>query len=175
MITKCLFITLNNTRYLLHALQVYDVYGEEGLKGGAPPPGAEGGMPGFGGMGGAGGPGFQSFSFRPGGYSGMDNERAFNIFANLFGGAEGFGAARSAPRSRVRMFSNRGAANPGFGGESAFWRVDKNVVVICYKQTVLQPHNHMLFAVCKGQQVCAGCGGFGQCASCVGLIRGPSK
>eukprot|EP00877_Chromochloris_zofingiensis_P011819 jgi/Chrzof1/6891/Cz02g02100.t1 len=96
--------------------QVYDVYGEEGLKGGAPPPGAEGGMPGFGGMGGAGGPGFQSFSFRPGGYSGMDNERAFNIFANLFGGAEGFGAARSAPRSRVRMFSNRGAANPGFGG-----------------------------------------------------------
>lgn len=91
---------------------MYDVYGEEGLKGGVPPPGAEqqAGGP-------AGGPTFFHFGGGgPGGgaYSGMDSARAANIFASLFGqhgegfGGGGFGGG-SAPRSRVRMFSRKGS------------------------------------------------------------------
>jgi hypothetical protein len=50
----------------------------------------------------------------------MDAQRAANIFASLFGGAEGFGGMGGAgaggggggPRSRVRMFSRKGSAGP---------------------------------------------------------------
>lgn len=106
--------------------QVYDVYGEEGLKGGAPPPGAagaEGGMGGGmpGGMGGGmpGGPTFFHFAGGggPGGgaYSGVDAARAAHIFESLFGGGGFGGAAAGAgaggPRSRVRMFSRKGSGS----------------------------------------------------------------
>jgi DnaJ family protein B protein 4 len=77
--------------------QVFDAYGEEGLKGGAPPPGAAAdaadGMPG--GMSGGMPGGSTYFHFGgPGGasYSGMDSARAANLFASLFGqNPEAFG------------------------------------------------------------------------------------
>ena len=54
--------------------EIYDKYGEEGLKGGAPPPGgggggSQGGMPGAGGV-----------------YRGVDPESAQKIFEQFFGG-----------------------------------------------------------------------------------------
>lgn len=57
--------------------EVYDAYGEEGLKGGAPPPGAAdgAGFAGFPGGGGGGG----------GGAYHMDDETARRIFEGLFG------------------------------------------------------------------------------------------
>jgi hypothetical protein len=93
------------------------MYGEEGLKGGAPPPstpaGADGmpsSMPG----------GAQYFHFGgPGGgsYSGMDSARAANIFASLFGqNPEAFGGAfggGGGPRSRVRMFQRNQSGKRG--------------------------------------------------------------
>jgi hypothetical protein len=101
------------------SLQVFDAYGEEGLKGGAPPPGAAadaaGGMPS--GMPGGMPGGSTYFHFGgPGGasYSGMDSARAANLFASLFGqNPEAFGGAFGAgggPRSRVNMFSRKGSA-----------------------------------------------------------------
>jgi DnaJ family protein B protein 4 len=101
-------------------LQVFDAYGEEGLKGQAPPPGpqpaaaaAGGGPSPFAGAAGAGGPQFTSFSFGPGGgfqgsYSGVDAARAANIFASMFG-QDGFGGFNVMPRSRVRMFTRQGS------------------------------------------------------------------
>eukprot|EP00878_Enallax_costatus_P012794 GHUV01013361.1.p1 GENE.GHUV01013361.1~~GHUV01013361.1.p1 ORF type:complete len:384 (+),score=115.50 GHUV01013361.1:227-1378(+) len=100
--------------------QVFDAYGEEGLKGGAPPPSAEPAA----GPGGAGGPRFTSFTFTPGqgfqgAYSGVDAARAANIFAHIFGGgADGFGGFDAAPRSRVRMFSRK--RSMGNGGAGSF-------------------------------------------------------
>lgn len=102
---------------------MFDAYGEEGLKGGAPPPGAADAGPAAAAAAG-GAPGFTSFTFMPGqgfktSYSGVDAARAANIFADIFGdGFPGFGAA---PRSRVRMFSRKGSAGrdmgfDGFGG-----------------------------------------------------------
>jgi len=103
------------TNCIIHP-QVYDAHGEEGLKGGAPPPGADAAGPG--------GPGFTSFSFGPGAnsfsYSGVDAARAANIFANIFGGNGGgmfFSGDEAGPgpgpgRSRVRMFSRRGGGGP---------------------------------------------------------------
>lgn len=101
------------------ATQVFDVYGEEGLKGGAPPPGPEAAA---GPAGAAGGPGFTSFTFNPGqgfqgAYSGVDAARAANIFAHIFGnGADGFAGFGAAPRSRVRMFSRKGSMGRGAAG-----------------------------------------------------------
>ena len=56
--------------------EIYDQYGEEGLKGGVPPPGTPGGTEGFAGFGGGGGGG--------GGYQ-MDEETAQKIFESFFG------------------------------------------------------------------------------------------
>jgi DnaJ family protein B protein 4 len=83
--------------------QIYDAYGEEGLKQGAPPPGADEGM--GGGAGGAqgfqgfpgGAGGFQTFSFGgPGGGAGGRGFAArdpFDLFASMFGSGAmgGFG------------------------------------------------------------------------------------
>lgn len=101
---------------------MYDAYGEEGLKGGATPPGPAGADAGAGPGPGAGGmPGGATFFHfggpggGAGGYSGMDSARAANIFASLFGqnpeafGGGGFGGG--GPRSRVRMFSRKGSAS----------------------------------------------------------------
>lgn len=62
--------------------EVYDTYGEEGLKGGAPPPGGAGGFPGGGGAGGA------RFFYPQGGPSGGGAYRPTNaddIFRQFFG------------------------------------------------------------------------------------------
>lgn len=102
--------------------EIYDMYGEEGLKGGPPPPGgaaaaAADGMPG------GGGGTFFHFAGGPGGggYGGMDSARAANIFASLFGqGGDGFaafgggggaGGGGGGPRSRVRMFHRKGSGS----------------------------------------------------------------
>lgn len=84
---------------------VYDQFGEEGLKGGGPPPGADGagfgGFPG-GGAGGfsgfpGGGQGGRTFTFTSGGPGGMGGMGGFSpsdpndIFASIFGGASPFG------------------------------------------------------------------------------------
>ena len=53
--------------------EIYDTYGEEGLKQGVPNRGAGGGFPGG------------------GSYHGMDDDMARHIFENLFGGGGGFG------------------------------------------------------------------------------------
>lgn len=95
--------------------QIYDAYGEEGLKGGAPPPGT----PGAGGFSGGGGG-------MPGGYHGMDDEAARKIFESLFGGGLGgmfggmggmggggmAGGGGGAGGPRVRIFQS----GPGAGG-----------------------------------------------------------
>ncbi|WIA38190.1 hypothetical protein OEZ86_001539 [Tetradesmus obliquus] len=84
--------------------QIYDVYGEEGLKGGAPMPdssstagNAAGGMPG----------GVQ--------YSGVDPDTARRLFESLFGGADGgaagFGRPGRGGPSRV-FFSTSGGDSP---------------------------------------------------------------
>ncbi|KAJ2785264.1 Molecular chaperone (DnaJ super) [Coemansia interrupta] len=74
--------------------QIYDQFGEEGLKGGGPPGGGAGG--GF--PGGAGGfPGGATFSFSSGGggggggFSGFHPSNPEDIFAQLFGGVGGGG------------------------------------------------------------------------------------
>ena len=85
--------------------QIYDAYGEEGLKTGAPPPGTAAGaegMPGFAGFGGAGG---------GRGYS-MDDETARKIFESFFGGGggglAGFSSFSGGGPSGTRVFSTGG-------------------------------------------------------------------
>lgn len=68
--------------------QIYDMYGEEGLKGGMPPPGSSNTA--------AEGPSFT--------YSGADNDMARRLFESLFGGAGGF-----------TFSSMPGAGGPGNG------------------------------------------------------------
>ncbi|KAF3931428.1 hypothetical protein ABW19_dt0202471 [Dactylella cylindrospora] len=93
---------------------IYDQVGEEGLKGGVPPPGAggPGGMPNMSGFGGGPGgmPGFQSFSFSTGpggggggrgGFNGFHPSAAEDIFSKFF-------AASSNP------FSGGGGGGGGF-------------------------------------------------------------
>jgi DnaJ family protein B protein 4 len=82
--------------------QIYDTYGEEGLKGGVPPPGA-GGAQGFGTRGGM--PG-------RGGYE-MDEEHARKIFESLFGQGLGGGFSFGG------MGSGGGGGGMG-GGPSVF-------------------------------------------------------
>ncbi|KAK9830290.1 hypothetical protein WJX72_010827 [[Myrmecia] bisecta] len=80
--------------------EVYDQYGEEGLKGGAPPPGA-GGMPnGF-----TAGPGGASFHFTP--------RNAEDIFAEFFGGSMG-GGGMGGDDPFASMFG--GGGRGGMGG-----------------------------------------------------------
>lgn len=81
--------------------QIFDVYGEEGLKGGAPPPDAAGGGGGSGG-GFSGGPGGPSFR-----YSGVDPETAQHIFESLFGGGGG---------GLGGLFGGMGGMGGGMGG-----------------------------------------------------------
>ena len=75
--------------------QIYDTYGEDGLKGGAPPPGGSGGNPFAGFQSGQGGGMPEGFSFSfggPGGGGGGFNPSDPNdIFANIFGSMGGMG------------------------------------------------------------------------------------
>lgn len=104
--------------------QVYDAYGEEGLKSGAPPQGAGGqgggGFP----MGGQQGGGYQSYSF--------DQRQAEKIFEQFFGGGAGGGAGFSNfyptggagtsggrfGSARQGMGSRRASSFPSFGADS---------------------------------------------------------
>ncbi|KAN0064385.1 Molecular chaperone (DnaJ superfamily) [Thecaphora frezii] len=80
---------------------IYDTYGEDGLKGGGPPPSADGGAPGagagFGGFPGGGfsqfgsGSGGRTFTFTSGGPGGFSPSDPNDIFASIFGGASPFG------------------------------------------------------------------------------------
>lgn len=97
--------------------EIYDAYGEEGLKGGAPPPGTPGARPeGFAGFGG-GAPG--------GGAYHMDDETARRIFEGLFGGGLGgmFGGVGGGMGGgggpRTRVFSTGDDGGGGFGGGGA--------------------------------------------------------
>lgn len=106
-------------------VQIYDQFGEEGLKGGAPPPGTPGGGPeGFAGFGGGGGGGA--------GYQ-MDDETARRIFEGLFGGGlggmfgGGLGGGGGGPGGpRVRIFqTGKKRGRPDFegeGGRQEGWR-----------------------------------------------------
>lgn len=91
---------------------VYDKYGEEGLKGGAPPPGADGGFGGRGGFDSArgGGPGFQTYEF--------SDDRARKIFEQMFGGmGGGFGDIGAFGGDGLEsMFGGMGGF-PGAGSE----------------------------------------------------------
>ncbi|KAJ2711217.1 Molecular chaperone (DnaJ super), partial [Coemansia spiralis] len=60
--------------------QIYDQFGEEGLKGGVPPGGGGGGFPGAGGFPGGGG---TTFSFGQGGFGGFNPSNPEDIFAQL--------------------------------------------------------------------------------------------
>jgi DnaJ family protein B protein 4 len=96
--------------------EIYDMYGEEGLKGGPPPQGGEGGMPGF-----------TSFRTGPGGgasfhFSPSDAE---DIFSQFFGGRNPFASFGGGGRSRGGrgmggMFEEEedteGGFFPGMGG-----------------------------------------------------------
>ena len=91
---------------------VYDQYGEEGLKRGAPPPGTPGAAPGAGGA-----PGGFGFSSAPGGgryeFSGDD---AFHIFEQMFGQG-GFGSM-SGGGMPGGMFGGMGGGVSGGNGMS---------------------------------------------------------
>lgn len=79
--------------------EIYDTYGEEGLKGGVPM-GGKGGMPG----------GFSSGTS----YHGMDDDMARHIFENLFGGGGGGGGFGGFGG----MGGMGGGSRRGFGGAS---------------------------------------------------------
>jgi DnaJ-class molecular chaperone len=85
--------------------KIYDQYGEDGLNGGVPPPGAGGGFSGGNPFGGAGGPG-QSFFFTSGGPGGGSNG-----FSNMFGGGN-----RRDPRDIFAQFF--GGTDPGMFNSS---------------------------------------------------------
>ncbi|KAJ1859008.1 Molecular chaperone (DnaJ super) [Coemansia sp. RSA 2703] len=95
--------------------QIYDQFGEEGLKGGGPPGGGAGG--GF--PGGAGGfPGGATFSFSSGGggggFSGFHPSNPEDIFAQLFGGV---GGGHGAQFMDIDGSGGGGIGGfPGFGG-----------------------------------------------------------
>ena len=100
---------------------VYDQFGEEGLKRGAPPPGTPGAGPSPGGPGGQ--PGGFGFSGAPGGgryeFSGDD---AFHIFEQMFGGG-GFGGVPGGVPGGMGggMFGGMGGGVPGgFAGGDLF-------------------------------------------------------
>lgn len=96
--------------------QVYDAYGEEGLKGGAPPPGAAGAPP---------GPGFAASGFAPSGggtfasggpgmqysFGGDDADRIFKMF---FGG--GGAADMGGMGGRASPFGHAASSMGGFSG-----------------------------------------------------------
>lgn len=96
---------------------IYDMYGEEGLKGGGAPQ-ADGAGTGFSGGGGAGFPGGFTFTTSggggPGGYS-FSNDDAEKIFAQFFGGG---GPGRGGPGSFGGMGGQRGGMprSSPFGG-----------------------------------------------------------
>lgn len=102
--------------------QVFDAYGEEGLKAGAGAPGGGGGGPGGAGMGGGGFPGGASFSFTGGpggGFQGFQPRDANDIFKSFFGGMGGgmggmFGGMGGGGDSDEDMGGGRGMG--GFGG-----------------------------------------------------------
>lgn len=75
--------------------EIYDVYGEEGLKGG-PPPSSGGAGPGFGGFGGGGGMP-QGFSFSTGAGGPFQASDPNDIFASLFGSMGGMGGMGGMP------------------------------------------------------------------------------
>ena len=100
--------------------EIYDKYGEEGLKGGFVPPGAQGNPFEHGG-----GPGGGSFKFNP--------RSADDIFAEFFGGAspfggggfhsfqsvDGSGMGGGGPRIRVQRMGGDGMGGFGmFGGDA---------------------------------------------------------
>ena len=91
---------------------VYDQYGEEGLKRGAPPPGTPGAAPGAGGA-----PGGFGFSSAPGGgryeFSGDD---AFHIFEQMFG--QGGVGSMSGGGMPGGMFGGMGGGVAGGNGMS---------------------------------------------------------
>lgn len=96
--------------------QIYDTYGEDGLKGGAPPPGA-GGNPFAGFQSGQGGGMPEGFSFSfggPGGGGGFNPSDPNDIFSSIFGGMGGGmpGMSSGRPRAGRQTQSSFG----GFGG-----------------------------------------------------------
>ena len=115
--------------------QIYDAYGEEGLKIGGPPPPPEAAGGGGGGGGGGGvpfGPGFTSSTFGAGGAGGgptmfqfgasapgggMDNETARRLFESLFGGGGGMDFSYSDTTGGGGGMPSGGM---GFGASSAF-------------------------------------------------------
>lgn len=87
--------------------EIYDQYGEEGLKGGGPPPGA-GGFSGFSGFpGGAGGT--RSFRFSPS----DPNDIFSQFFSNMGGGGFSMGPDDNMPFSPGRSRSRRGMGGMG--------------------------------------------------------------
>ncbi|KAJ2743535.1 Molecular chaperone (DnaJ super) [Coemansia sp. BCRC 34301] len=96
--------------------QIYDTYGEEGLKGGVPPSNGAGGFPG--GMGGG-----TTFSFTSGGpgggFAGFNPSNPDDIFAQLFGGGLG-GLSGMGGRSRSSQFMDTSDDMGNHGGFHAF-------------------------------------------------------
>ena len=71
--------------------EIYDQYGEEGLKGGGPPPPGAGGFPGFSSAGGfpGGGGGARTYHFSPS----DPNDIFSNFFSNMGGGGFSMGGS----------------------------------------------------------------------------------
>nr|CAG8621979.1 1611_t:CDS:2 [Entrophospora candida] len=101
--------------------EIYDIYGEEGLKGGAPPPSNGGGGGGFSGTFPGGFPGGQTFTFTStggqGGFKPSDPTFIFNDFFKSFGGDDefpfpGFGGGRG-----TRFGNKRSADMSDFFGK----------------------------------------------------------
>jgi DnaJ family protein B protein 4 len=95
--------------------EIYDQYGEEGLKGGGPPPPGAGGFPGFSSAGGfpGGGGGTRTFHFSPS----DPNDIFSQFFSNMGGG--GFSSMGSGMDDDLPFGgggSRRRRAGPGMGG-----------------------------------------------------------
>ncbi|KAG1047178.1 hypothetical protein G6F46_009879 [Rhizopus delemar] len=96
---------------------IFDQYGEEGLKGGAPPPG-DGGAPG-GGFGGFPGGGTFRFSTNGGGFHPSNADDIFKHFFSSFGGMDdGFGGGMPGGFSSFSSggMPGMGGSMPGMGG-----------------------------------------------------------
>jgi DnaJ family protein B protein 4 len=101
--------------------EIYDIYGEEGLKGGGPPPSAggagAGGFPGFSSSGGGMPQGFSSF----GGFQASDPQDIFSkIFSNMdgMGGLGSMGGMGGMGGGNGTRPSRKGRGGPGGGFQS---------------------------------------------------------
>lgn len=92
--------------------EIYDQFGEEGLKGGGPPPPGAGGFPGFGGFGGGGGASSRTYRFSPS----DPNDIFSQFFSGMGGGGFSMGMDDDTPFGMGSRGGRTRRRGPGMGG-----------------------------------------------------------